>query len=237
MPAPAVSPEFATDATFAAGADPWSGDANKVDPSAPVRAEGFEPTILPAQWLNYMINNHGAWLKWLNDEVLASGARTLRIGAFSGDGGDATGAAPAFKYEVFSTGGTQGFHLVSASNFAARHLPISDLIPDGADLTGLRVFVSPGAARGPGDRMLLSVRTMALNWTTPAAPSFVAIPASLVEDDGTTAYQTIATGLLSITNDRSDQQIFARIQCGNDAGTNEDRIIGWEISYTGPKLR
>lgn len=237
MPEPVTSPDFATDGAYPTDGDDWDGDPPRVDPGGTVRARGFEPgELLPAEHLNFMIGTHGDWLTWLNDELLASGTRVLRLGAFAGEGGNATGAAPAFKFEVFSTAGTQGQHLVSAVDFAARHLQLSDIVPDGADVTQVRAFVQPGAARAPGVRMLLTVRTMALDWTTPAAPSYVVNP-GVDEDDGTTNYQILSTGTISITNDRSDQQMYARLQCGDDAGTNEDKIIGWEITYTGPKLR
>lgn len=237
MAAPVTPPDFATDPAYPVDGSDWDGDPPRVDPGGTVRARGFEPgELLPAEHLNFMIGLHGDWLSYLYEGTLESSSKVLRLGAFAGEGGNATGASPAFKFEVFSTGGTEGQHLVSAINFAARHLQISDLIPSGADLTRVRAFVQPGAARGSGDAMILSVRTMSLNWNTPAAPTYVVDP-GVDEDDGTTAYQVLDTGVISITNDRNLKQIYARMQCGNDAGTNEDKIIGWEITYTGAAVR
>ncbi len=70
MPAPVTSPLFASATLYTADGDAWAGDPTKVDPGAPIRAEGFEPGTLPAEWLNFMIGNHGDWAVWLEAERL-----------------------------------------------------------------------------------------------------------------------------------------------------------------------
>ena len=62
---PVDSPLFATAGTFPLDGDDWEGDPVRVDPSAPRRAEGFEPDTLPAEWLNHMLGTHGDWLDYL----------------------------------------------------------------------------------------------------------------------------------------------------------------------------
>lgn len=52
--------------------DPLGGDGytNKEEPNAPVTLEGYGVQGLPYQQLNYMIHNHGVWLKYIRDEKL-----------------------------------------------------------------------------------------------------------------------------------------------------------------------
>jgi len=67
MSRPTVSPDWATNANFAAGVNPWNGQANKVQPSSGITAEGFVPqTMLPAEHVNYLLNNHGGWIDYLD---------------------------------------------------------------------------------------------------------------------------------------------------------------------------
>jgi hypothetical protein len=52
--------DWATDANYAAGAEPWSGEPTKVEPSAGRKQTGHIPSeILPADWLNYLIADRG----------------------------------------------------------------------------------------------------------------------------------------------------------------------------------
>jgi len=60
MPRPSALPDWATSTNYAAGT--YAGSANKVAP--PNLAEGFNGGYgLPAEHLNYVLNNHGAWLR------------------------------------------------------------------------------------------------------------------------------------------------------------------------------
>lgn len=57
---------WGTDANYPAGADTWNGTPVKVAPSAGVVAAGWEPEDRPpAQHLNHLLHNHGAWLDYL----------------------------------------------------------------------------------------------------------------------------------------------------------------------------
>jgi hypothetical protein len=235
MPAPAVSPEFATDATFAAGSEDWSGEPNKVDPSAPVRAEGFIPDLLPAEHLNFMINNHGAWLRWLDDQLLASASRTIRFSPWTGYGaGTASpGTAPAFRSQVFSSGLTEGFNLVSNVDRAQWFLPLSDLLPDGSEVLTVTALVLPGAARTGANKIILTDHLHLVSFSGETS-SFVSTNVDSTHADSDVSICKI-THSLGITIDKPNSQLVVKLTCGNDAGTNEDRILGWEVTYTGRK--
>lgn len=61
MSRPTDLPDFATGTNYAAG--PYAGHPNKAKPSAGVIAEGFDPQApMPAEWLNWYLNNHAAWI-------------------------------------------------------------------------------------------------------------------------------------------------------------------------------
>ncbi len=233
MAAPA-DPRFATDATFAADGDTWSGDPNKVDPGSGRVAEGFEPTTLPAEWLNWQLNLLGQWAHYVG----ASASRVLRLSPWKAWGGSSSvSAAPTWIRQVFSTGSTQGFNLASGSDAAALHLCLSDFLPDGCTITRIRVAVKPGAARATtGNRMALGGFDHELTWGGTPTSGFHRFSFSDVVDDGTTAAQILDSGTIALVNDRPDFQIIARCTAGNDAGTNRDLVYGWEITYTGPKI-
>lgn len=238
MAAPA-DPRFATDATFDLDGETWEGDANKIDPGAPRVAEGFEPTTLPAEWLNWQLNLLGSWAYYIG----ASASRTLRLSPWRAWYGDNTTTdAPTWILQVFSTPLTEGQNLASGSNYARLILPLSDILPNGSTVQWIRASVKPGAARAtPANRILLHRIRHTLTWPTlgaavkPVTSAFV----STVEtyDDGTTDAQTIEHPGNSITIDRNTYQDSVILTAGNDAGTNRDLVYGWEITYTGPKIR
>ena len=94
MTRPSVAPDFATDANYVAAGKPWDGQPTKVTPGA-IKTEGWEPQVgLAAQHVNYMLNNHGDWINFLDASV----------GGIFGDGSD--GAATfdgATNYNSFSS--------------------------------------------------------------------------------------------------------------------------------------
>jgi hypothetical protein len=240
MPAPATSPLFATDATYTADGDTWSGDPTKVDPGATRRAEGYEPDTLPAEWLNFQIGLHGDWIKWHDDELLASGSRTIRFSAFTGYGVNSTGASPAFKSQVQSSGLTEGFYLVSAINFAQWILPISDLLPDGSEVLTVTALVQPGAARtgavGSGTEKMYLTETLHIVDFTGETSSFSTSNVDSTHADSDVSICKI-THSLGITIDRQNSQLLAKLTCGYDSAANPDKILGWELTYTGRKWR
>lgn len=233
MAAPA-DPRFATDATFDADGETWASDPNKVDPGAPRIAEGFEPTTLPAEWLNYWFNRIGAWLFYIGE----SASRTLRISPQRGFGTSSVqDVANCWTAEVFG----DGFKVVSDANFAKLHFSIADMIPNGATITRIRAAVKPGAARTSTDRMSLYAWDLGVAWPTAPAATPVTVSAAndlmtIDYDDGTTAAQVLDSGAVTLVNDRANYQIIVQIMAGNDGGSNEDEVYGLEITYTGPKI-
>ena len=64
MAAPVVLPDWASGTNYTSG--PTSGNPNKSQPSAGMVTEGFEPKApLAAEHLNYLLNNHAAWIDYL----------------------------------------------------------------------------------------------------------------------------------------------------------------------------
>jgi hypothetical protein len=71
MSRPTVAPDWATNTNHPAGANPWNGQPNKVQPSAGKIAGGFVPgTGMPAEELNERLNNHALWLNYRGLEQL-----------------------------------------------------------------------------------------------------------------------------------------------------------------------
>lgn len=65
MSRPTVVPDWATDAAYTHG--PVIGQPNKAQPSSGEKAEGFIPTDpLFVDYLNFMLNNHAAWINFLD---------------------------------------------------------------------------------------------------------------------------------------------------------------------------
>jgi hypothetical protein len=240
MPAPSTSPLFATDATYTADGDTWSGDPTKVDPGATRRAEGYEPDTLPAEWLNFQIGLVGDWIDWHESELLESGSRTIRWSPWTGYGVNSTGASPAFKSEVFSSGVTEGVHLVSSINFAQWILPLSDLLPDGVEVLTVTALVQPGAARtgavGSGTEKMYLTENLHIVDFSGETSSFSTSNVDSTHADSDTSICKIVHPL-GITIDRQNSQLVARLTCGFDSGANEDKILGWEATYTGRKWR
>lgn len=121
MSAPSDLPDWATDPNFPAGTDPWSGQPNKVMPSGGRIAEGFDPLERPpAEWFNWILNNHGAWIDF------------LKTSNFYGDGSDGDATDPVFSNAV---------HLYN-------HLTITTGIPAGSRLIIAKIleFTNTSAA-------------------------------------------------------------------------------------------
>jgi hypothetical protein len=72
MSRPTDDPQWATNTNYGFG--PYPGQPNKARPASGVIAEGFDPGVgVPAEWLNYLANNHGSYLKYLDDILSGSG--------------------------------------------------------------------------------------------------------------------------------------------------------------------
>jgi len=73
MTRPTISPDWATDANYPAGGRPWNAQPNKSQPSAGKVGTGFEPeNPVAADELNFVLNNHGAWIDSIDAAVSIS---------------------------------------------------------------------------------------------------------------------------------------------------------------------
>lgn len=161
MPAPSDLPEWALDASFASDGDAWAGDANKSSPGAGRIAEGFEPTSLPAEWLNWILNNHGSWAAWLE-------AERVRLSAYAGNFGPNLPAVTAWSRLLPASWGrpavpaswtqdTDG-SVTSAVNAAVFVFDLTPILHRGAQITAVRVLVDPGTPEATSaNRMLVSL--------------------------------------------------------------------------------
>jgi hypothetical protein len=76
---PTDAPDWATDATHAAGTSDWSGKANKVKPSAGKIAAGFTPDEnFAVEYENWALNNHGQWIAFLDGTSYTRGDINFR---------------------------------------------------------------------------------------------------------------------------------------------------------------
>ena len=116
MTRPSVAPDFATDANYVAAGKPWDGQPTKVTPGA-IKTEGWEPQVgLAAQHVNYMLNNHGGWINYLDENAGSAGLfGDGSDGALSFDGASAV-AGCTRSGSVYTA--TRDLHASSAS-FAA----------------------------------------------------------------------------------------------------------------------
>jgi len=91
---PTVAPDWATDVNHPAGSDDWSGQPNKVQPSAGKIAAGMQPDEdFFAEWFNWIENNHGLWINYLDSAIAASVFGNGSDGSATLDG---TAAAPSW---------------------------------------------------------------------------------------------------------------------------------------------
>jgi len=97
-----------TIATDTTGQD---GFTNKEKPDAPVLNKGFSKQSLPYQQLNYLHNNHGAWLEYIVNELIpeqitaAKLAMELKIGTVIEIIGDSTNPATLYGYGTWNAFG------------------------------------------------------------------------------------------------------------------------------------
>lgn len=115
MTRPANSPAFATAATFPAGANPWSSQPPRVAPSGAMQTQGFTPQAdLAAEYVNYLIGNHGDWLAY-HDTLFG-------VGMF-GDGSDGSADLDGVNTYPWATLGGSSYTLsrdVNLTNLTIR---------------------------------------------------------------------------------------------------------------------
>jgi hypothetical protein len=235
MAIPTESPEFATDATFAADGDTWSGDPTKADPGASRAAEGYEPDTLPAEWLNWQFNLVGRWLVWFRD--LLGGAAGTSEWAYPGSKSRGRQVSLAQARANFGTdwtliigaGGVLYLQSINAVDNAKFLIPLE--IPNGATLGQARLRVITGAIRGTaGNRFQVEVWKQTL--TGAGAATQVGTTAT---DDGTASTQTIVLSSLAevIANPTYAYWLYVEGPSGSVTAGSE-QVLGCDISYTVP---
>lgn len=207
MAIPTDSPGFATDATFAADGDTWSGAPTKADPGAGRKAEGYEPDTLPAEWLNWQLNLIGKWLVAL----LGLSARCTVV-----DRGTWT----------FNNPTAAGFGYTSTANAAFLWFE-APALPDGVLLTGAAVYVDPGAARGAGSRMEVKV------YIAPSGTSGIPAEVGSQEDSGAGTAQTVTAAVASSPLVAGDR-VLVRVESGTDGAHVPDVCYSVVVTYTEP---
>jgi hypothetical protein len=84
-------PDFASDANYPAGADPWSSTPTKVNPGSAYIAAGFVPGQgLPAQVMNFVLNAQNPWLSY--QDTLEVRSWSVPIAPIYASGHDLAGA-------------------------------------------------------------------------------------------------------------------------------------------------
>jgi hypothetical protein len=225
MPAPATLPDFATDATYAADGDAWSGDATKVDPGAPIRAEGFEPGTLEAERVAIRV---------IVDAQ--AGLKVIQI------------AAIEFNGHPEWTAGSAGEYWSSAAASKKLWIDLNKILPHGTSISRVRALINPASnVNAAGSRMEMRILRSARNFGTPAVPTGTvlvtrtggggAVTVGTMEDDGTGAIQVLDTAALGspIAIDRGAHSIVVEILSSVDVAA--DLFYGLEVAVALPSVR
>jgi hypothetical protein len=237
VPAPATAPAFATDATYAADGDPWSGDATKVDPGATIRAEGYEPDLLPAPWLNFQLGLFGEWLTylrtWINESTEEFKYPTTKSRTRSISGADmlTIGAMGTDWLPNLSSGVR---YLQPLVNGALAVIPID--IPSGCTVNAVDVLVKSSGVRVTPNGWFVKVYEQSENWTTPAHPTATQ-QGSTTEGGLATGHSVIAVGPLTPFIRVNGYTAHVIVTGPTGALGSDDRLLAVRVSFTdgGPR--
>ncbi len=232
MPIPSTSPEWATDANFAADGDTWSGDPTKADPGVGRRAEGFEPDVAPAEWINWILNLIGSWIVWFRD--LLGGAtgtaewtypsprvRSRVVSPFEGFGLLSLSAWQAFC----SSSGDSYISPANGVNETSWTIPV--VIPVGSEISSVELRVVAGAARATnGDRWTMTL------WRETFTGAAVQI-GSTVYDSGSSGAQTMTLTQSYTTLLTERYWIFVESPNGS-VTTGSESLINARVNYVVP---
>ena len=243
MPAPSTSPLFATDATYAADGDPWSGDATKEDPGSTRRAEGFEPDLLPAPWLNFVLGLFGDWIEWLRSwtnptsvEFVYPSTKTRKrvITAAEMPLISTEGSGGSYQEQWFPSlsGGTP--ILIPVVNAATVFVPID--IPSGCTISDVEVLVRSSAARSTPNGWTVKVYEESIPWSSPAAPTSTQ-QGSTTEGGLSSGYSKITVGSLTPFIRVNEYTAHALITGPTGSLGANDQLLGIRVTFTdgGPR--
>lgn len=244
MPAPTDSPLFATASTFTADGDTWGSSPNRVDPGAGRIAEGFEPTRLPAEWLNWILHTHGSWSAWLEAE------RARIAGYVGGAAGSGEWTYDAPRARTVGYGIDRTVFTTDAAGAPLWALPISAYplarpiqndaraylylpVPTGANLTSVTIQIGANSgARVGAQRWQATVYYQDIGVSLDPAIS------ATVDDGGASGSTTI---VLPITSGGhvvgADERVFVLIKGPTGPHASLDWLIQAVASFTDPGPR
>lgn len=242
MPAPGTAaPDWASDVNHSAPGETWDGLATKVAPSSGQIAAGFQPEQEPpGEWLNYLFNNYGDWIRYLSGFFDGSSDEfeypTVRVRTIHLVPSDASNYGSSDW--GFIAGGRDA--ILSAANGANLIYSLAGIVPSGAEITDVDVMVRPGAARASASRVEVELIRSTPDWGTPGIPTQSSPTGGYGEDDGTTSDQVIALTVSGIgdAEDHESRALFLRVRSGVDGGAhNPDRVYAIRIVFRDPGPR
>lgn len=239
MAAPTAIATIATDATFAADADPWSGDATKVDPGSTRITEGFEPDLLPAPWLNFVLNAITAWINYLktyfnttSEEFVYPTTKTRKKTILPTTHGTFTTAGAASEWFPSTIGNSPV--LLPLVNGAKVWIPID--LPSGCTISAVEAIVRSDVGRSSPNGWILKAYYQAENWTTPAAPTTVQ-QGSSTEGGLSSGYSKITIGGLTPFLIGAEEKAHVQITAPTGSLGTNDALVALRITFTdgGPR--
>lgn len=231
---PTDTPEWASDANFPAGGDPWSGTPTRVEPDPTELGTGNVPeTRPPAQHHNWIKGLLADWVAYFAAIIDANEEHTYQtpkariiVVPFLVPEHNAGGTLRWSYNDLFQAGG-----LLDTSTGA---IDIGRRMPNGAVLTRVDALVLPAAARATqANRMRLQVLKRTIDWTTPSIPADTQVGSDAF-DDGNAALQVITLSGLSETVS-SEEEIRAHIRVGTT--TAGDDVYALRIHFNDPGPR
>ncbi len=209
MSKPATILEWATDANFPAGVNPWNAQPNKVEPSAAKVDVGRQPTELPpaeeTNWWRSMVSrfvSHLVSIRMLNwsdygvdtTTPVASGAGSAWAGCYDETDG------------VFTVGTGDGETVVTSNGYvwdddggaglAGPNIGAGNAVTGiASDDSGTRVACVPSAAAPPGDEVFYSIAPGA--WAACGFAAGLGLTFTKVESNG--RYGSTGTWIIADT--------------------------------------
>jgi hypothetical protein len=239
MPAPTAIATIATDAAFAADGDPWSGDPTKVDPGAGRIAEGFEPDLLPAAWLNFVLNAITAWVNYLKtylntttEEFVYPTTKTRRL-VLSANQALAV-AASSGTPDWYPNVSTNVPTLVPRVAAATATFPV--VVPSGSTITAVEVLVRSSAVRTGSNRWTVRAFEMSAPWASPAAATATQ-QGSSTEGGGAIGYAVISVGNLTPFLRIAEYTAHVLVTGPTGSLVDTDELIAVRVTFTdgGPR--
>lgn len=256
---------WATDAAYVDTGEAWDGVAPTLEPSAGLKAEGFEPaTRISARFLNWLLNVIGAWITYWNaridssEEIVYEVAKTRALNIspigtiMSGQSKIVGGAAAGVLTQGQSL--NDGWRVFEAALFGGG--------PGGTDTYGLGDYVKTSLPQHVGyinvsnylrtGQTILSVLAAVDPGTAQATASdrmkFSLIKRNLAayaagsviasaNADATANQQTFQVTGLSEVVDRETYAYWIAVWSSAGAAGTADALYGLTIGVTDPGLR